>query len=86
MAVKYFFKKINFSDFNQIDSIDDLFIKNCINGINLLCSQLHNIFEMKFENFDFKPQGKLYQNKDRNDAVIKQAEKNLLTFKSKIGN
>ena len=41
---------------------------------------------MKFENFDFKPQGKLYQNKDRNEAVIKQAEKNLLTFKSKIGN
>ena len=78
---KVLFQKINLSDFNQIDSIDDLFIKNCINGINLLCSKLHNIFEMKFENFDFKPQGKLYQNKDRNEAVIKQAEKNLLTFK-----
>lgn len=76
-----FQRKIKMTALKQAESIDDLFVLTCIHGIDLLISKLDEILYMKTKNIDFKSIGKLYQNKDRNDDVIKRAEKNLLRLK-----
>lgn len=76
-----FQRKINMTALKQAESIDDLFVITCIDGIDLLISKLDKILYMKTKNIDFKSIGKLYQNKDRNDDVIKRAEKNLSILK-----
>ncbi|MAG26292.1 hypothetical protein CMI47_12135 [Candidatus Pacearchaeota archaeon] len=70
-------RKLDLTTLSSSDTLDDLFIKTCILGIDLLVDNLESILENKINTIDCKTSGKLYQNKDRNEEIVFKAEQKL---------
>ena len=77
-------KRIDLSKLSKDDKIDDLFIKTCISGIDLLYDNIKNILNFKNnpKNINLKSKGELYQSKDKNLQILNQAENNLANYLS----
>jgi len=77
-------RKIDLMELSNSDTLDDVFIKNCINGIELLVENIDNIISKKIYMKKDKATGKLYQNKDKNKESLVKAESNLRNYFNKI--
>ena len=77
-------RKIDLLKLSSSDTLDDVFIKNCINGIELLVENIDNILSKKTYLKKDKANGKLYQNKDKNNESLIKAESNLKNYLNKI--
>ena len=77
-------RKIDLLELSSSDTLDDVFIKNCIIGIELLIENIDNILSKKIYFKKDKATGKLYQNKDKNKESLLRAESNLRNYFNKI--
>tara|TARA_R110000787_G_scaffold105850_6_gene213442 strand:- start:6717 stop:7406 length:690 start_codon:yes stop_codon:yes gene_type:complete len=69
-------------DISGDDTLDTLFYKSCQVGFDLLFQNFDDIVQNKVKKSITGSRGKLYQNKDRTENVVRDAEKNLRRYKN----
>jgi methionyl-tRNA formyltransferase len=65
------------TDISITDSLEDLFIKNCICGFELLRENINNFKNKEIKTIKLEKKGKLYQLKDKTDDKVKDLENRL---------
>lgn len=62
---------------SKTDNLDDVFLKNCICGFNLVCENLETLLAGNIETRRLVERGKLYQIKDKTPEKIAEVETKL---------
>lgn len=65
-------------DLSTTDDLDDIFLKNCICGFNLVCDNLESLMKGNIETTRLSNRGKLYQMKDKTPQKIREVEEKLI--------
>ncbi len=66
------------SNLSTTDDLDDVFLKNCICGFELVCNNLEDLLEGNIETKRLSSRGTLYQIRDKTPAKILEVEKKIV--------